>query len=146
MPHPALPSIVQQVIDEIWTKGDLEVADRLFTPEYTNHGGLIPDLVQGPEAIKVSVTMYRLAFPGLQIVVDDLSVDGNTATLRWEARTGASSSGAPRHDADETVSMAGAMVVRFEDGRIAESWTSWNQAEALRRFRRDGASEPDFAA
>jgi len=39
------------------------VADEVFSPDYTNHGGLIPDLVRGPEAIKISVALYRIAFP-----------------------------------------------------------------------------------
>jgi hypothetical protein len=145
MPQPALPTIVQRVIDEIWTRGDLELADRLFTPEYTNHGGLIPDLIHGPEAIKVSVAMYRLAFPELRIVVDELTVDGDTATFRWAAH-GGTAGGSPAPAGARKVAMAGGMIIRIEAGRIAESWTSWNQEEALRRFRRDGASEPDFAA
>jgi predicted ester cyclase len=143
-----LPDLVQQVVDEIWTRGDLELADRLFTPDYINHGGLIPDLVHGPEAIKVSVAMYRLAFPGLRIVVEDLMVDGNTATFRWAAH-GGTPSGSPGPAAARRVSMAGGMIVRIDDGRIAESWTSWNQEEALRRFSLNVTSretDTDFAA
>ena len=148
MPQPTLPTIIQRVVDEIWTRGDLELADRLFTPEYINHGGLIPDLVQGPEAIKVSVAMYRLAFPGLQILVDDLTVDGNTATFRWAAH-GGTAGGSPGPAGARKVSMAGGMIVRIEAGRIAESWTSWNQEEALRQFRLNGTSrgsDTGFAA
>ena len=54
---------MRQVIEEIWNDGDLELADQVFALDYINHGGLIPDLVRGPEAIKVSVALYWLAFP-----------------------------------------------------------------------------------
>ena len=51
-------------VEAIWNRGALEAADALFAPDYVNHGGLIPDLVRGPEAIKVGVALYRTAFPG----------------------------------------------------------------------------------
>ena len=45
--------LVRRAVEEIWNGGDLALADVLFAPDYVNHGGLIPDLVRGPEAIKV---------------------------------------------------------------------------------------------
>ena len=78
--------LVRQVIEEIWN-GDLELADQVFAPDYVNHGGLIPDLVRGPEAIKVSVALYRLAFPEFRVAVVDLLAQGQTVALRWAAHT-----------------------------------------------------------
>lgn len=56
-------ALVRRGIDAIWNRGELVVADELFGPDYVNHDGLIPDLVHGPEAIKISVALYRVAFP-----------------------------------------------------------------------------------
>ena len=33
--------LVRRAIDAIWNRGDLDVADALFAPDYINHGGLI---------------------------------------------------------------------------------------------------------
>ena len=77
--------LVRQVIEEIWNGGDLELADQVFAPDYVNHGGLIPDLVRGPEAIKISVALYRLAFPEFRVAVVDLLAQGQTVALRWAA-------------------------------------------------------------
>ena len=52
-----------RAIEAIWNGGDFTVADALFAPGYVNHGGLIRDLVRGPEALKVAVALYRAAFP-----------------------------------------------------------------------------------
>jgi hypothetical protein len=49
------------LIEAIWSPGELEMADALFTHDYANHGGLIPDLIRGPEAIKLSVVLYHSA-------------------------------------------------------------------------------------
>src|SRR5688572_2394875 len=62
-------AVVRRAIDEIWNQGVLETADALFAPAYINHGGLIPDLVRGPEAIKVGVALYRTAFPDFHVAV-----------------------------------------------------------------------------
>jgi hypothetical protein len=49
------------LIEAIWVRGELKVADALFTHDYIHHGGLISDLIRGPEAIKLSVVLYRSA-------------------------------------------------------------------------------------
>lgn len=50
-------TVVRRVVEAMWNQGDLDVADVLFTANYINHAGLIPDLVRGPEAMKVSVAL-----------------------------------------------------------------------------------------
>src|ERR1700693_2794284 len=79
-------ALVQRVIDEIWNAGNVDLADELFAPAYVNHGGLIPDLVEGPEGIKFSVAFYHTAFPDLHVAVDDLTVDKDAVILSWTAR------------------------------------------------------------
>jgi hypothetical protein len=77
--------LVRQAIDEIWNGGHLELADQIFSSDYVNHGGLIPDLVHGPEAIKVSVVLYRRAFPQFRLTVIDLFAQEQSIALRWAA-------------------------------------------------------------
>lgn len=120
--------LLQLVVEEIWNHGDLELADALFTDDYLNHGGLIPDLIRGPEAIKRSVALYRSAFPAFQISVDVLTSDHETVEFRWVA-----------HDqpplmnglADTRNGMRGITRCRFRGGQIAESWTVWDSRVAL---------------
>ena len=120
-------ALVQRVVDEIWNAGNLELADALFAPTYINHGGLIPDLVQGPEGMKFSVAFYRAAFPGLHVVVDDLAVDKDAVTLRWTA--------AGQAAADATMgTLTGVTRSLVANGHILESWTSWDAELALQRL------------
>jgi predicted SnoaL-like aldol condensation-catalyzing enzyme len=117
MPTSELVNVIRMVIEEVWNQGALDRADIFFAPDYINHGGLIPDVVRGPEAIKFSVALYRLAFPALQIAIEDLAVDGEIATLRWTAR------GEP---AGAGHALSGVTYSRFAGRRIAESWTYWD--------------------
>lgn len=120
--------IVQRVIDVIWNQGNLEVADVLFADDYVNHGGLITDLVRGPEAIKVSVALYRRAFPDLYVEAEELTAEGAAVVIHWTAH-----SRPPLVDcyAGAESSLKGITRCRLESGRIAESWTTWDSKAAL---------------
>ena len=117
--------LVRQVIEEIWNGGDLTLADRLFAADYINHGGLIPDLVQGPEAIKISVALYRAAFPQFRIAVLDLLAQGPMVALRWTAHKTARGNGADGVPDGGTGPLLGMTFGRVHGGQIVESWTCW---------------------
>jgi hypothetical protein len=119
-----------RVIEAIWNRGELAVADELFDPDYVNHDGLIPDLVHGPEAIKVSVALYRIAFPHLHITVDEMSMDGETVVIHWTARRDTPGPAHNAGSADQAL-LTGMTRTRFSGGRIAESWTQWGGAQVL---------------
>jgi SnoaL-like polyketide cyclase len=119
------------VVDEIWNGGKLEVADTLFGEGYVNHGGLIPDLLRGPEAIKLSVALFRSAFPDFHVTVDDVAIDKDATVVRWVAH-----SRPPRVDGrtNNKSGLRGITRFRIESGQIAESWTVWDSRTALVRL------------
>jgi predicted SnoaL-like aldol condensation-catalyzing enzyme len=127
-------ALAYRVVEEIWNGADLGVADVLFAPAYVNHGGLISDLVRGPEAIKISVTLYRTAFPDLHIIIDHVIAEKDLIAVHWTARrahpdhlTGSASKGS--HETS-----TGITLCRLASGKIVESWTSWDTASALGRL------------
>jgi predicted ester cyclase len=123
-------ALVRRAVDAIWNRGELDVADALFATDYVNHDGLITDLVRGPEAIKVSVALYRTAFPDLQIIVDDLTANGDSVLLHWTARGAPAadpSSGAPT----TARTLTGTLTSRLAGGKIVESWVQWDRDDAL---------------
>ena len=46
-------ALVRRAVEAIWNRGELDQADGLVAADYINHGGLIPDVVRGPEAVKL---------------------------------------------------------------------------------------------
>ena len=115
-------NVTRRVVDEIWNRGALHVADELFAVDYVNHGGLIVDMVRGPEAIKVSVALYRLAFPTFYVTIDEVIADGDMVVLCWTAH---------RARVETTESMTGMTRSRHVGGTIVESWTTWDQVGVL---------------
>jgi len=115
-----IAGIVRVVIEEIWNKGTLDLADELFAHDYVNYGGLIPDLTRGPEAIKISVLLCHLAFPDMLVVEKDLLIVGDMVELHWVAYG--------THASNKTAKAAleGVIICRFAGRQIAESWMYWD--------------------
>jgi hypothetical protein len=126
--------VVRQAVERIWNCGDLCVADLLFERAYVNHGGLIINFVNGPEAIKTSVALYRTAFPDLHITIDRLVPDGEMVDLDWAAHglPDAHTLDAAHGNHGET--LTGTTRSRLCGGQIVESWTTWDRESALRRL------------
>jgi len=123
--------LVRLAIEAIWNRGELDVADTLFAADYVNHDGVIADIVLGPESIKVSAAFYRLAFPDLHVIVEELTTDDEMVVLRWRASRGADGTA----DTWSQKSMTGITRSRVAGGKIIESWTEWNRAVALHDLR-----------
>jgi predicted SnoaL-like aldol condensation-catalyzing enzyme len=127
-------ALVRRAVKEILNQGDLDLADLLFAPTYINHGGLIPDLVHGPEAIKIGVCLYRTAFPGLHVTVEALVAEGETVALRWSASSAPPSARPHVAGAVQRETLTGTTFGRLAHGQIAESWTFWDRANVLKRL------------
>ena len=82
-------------------------------------------MVRGPEAIKISVVLSRLAFPAFRVVVVDLVAEQQTVALRWAAHGTPLPAGPPPADA-----LHGMTFTRMVAGQIVESWTCWESSPA----------------
>ena len=130
-------ALVRRAVTEIWNDLDIHLADALFGPDYVNHGGLIPDLVTGPESIKSAVVLWHTAFPRLYLLEEALVAERNLVELTWIAGNDSESpidlaSGGRRTARGRTL-----MVCAGE--QITESWTTWDcfvSGEALAAHRR----------
>ena len=136
--------LIRRVIEEICNKGRLDVADELFTTEYKNHGGLILDLVRGPESFKVSIALHRHAFPNIIYAVENVRMYGRMLMCDWIVRRLSSTT----NDADETLTatgeLRGQMLCRIIDGQIAESWMRWDRAATFNQLGFIALSQDDF--
>jgi SnoaL-like polyketide cyclase len=133
--------LVRRAVEEIWNQGTLDMADVLFATDYTNHAGLITNLVRGPEAIKISVAFYRTAFPNLHIIIDALTANRDAVLLRWTARSSALPAGSAA--SAPPGALAGMIVSRVAGGQIVESWAHWDQVGVLERLGLRHANAPD---
>jgi hypothetical protein len=123
-----------RAIEAICNRGELDIADALFAPDYINHGGLIPDLVHGPEALKVAVALYRAAFPNFSMTLEPLRTRGSVVLLRWTARQRPTVNQDDAPPARAVGVVTGIARGRLVGDQIAESWTRWDAPRALRQL------------
>jgi predicted SnoaL-like aldol condensation-catalyzing enzyme len=76
-------AIVVQLYEEIFNKGDLDLADKLVAPNVVIHDPQIPSgAPDGPQGLKFAVTMLRTAFPDNHHTIEDLVAEGDKVVVR----------------------------------------------------------------
>jgi len=60
-------AIVRRLFEELWNKGNLSVADQLFSPNYAHHDPSTPDFGRGPESERKRATPLPHCLPGPSI-------------------------------------------------------------------------------
>ena len=112
-------AVARRVLHEVVQKGNLDVVDELIAPEYRYSAPGNPE-VRGPEGYKQLVTMYRSAFPDMQMTEDDIVAEGDKVVTRWTAR------GTHRGElmgippTGKQINVTGMVIARIAGGKIVE--------------------------
>jgi steroid delta-isomerase-like uncharacterized protein len=131
----------RRVLDEAFSKGNLDVIDEVCAEGYVNHDPIMGD--QSADAVKETISSYRAAFPDLSFTVDDIFAAGDKVVTRW---TGSGTfenefmGQAPTGEKGDPISGVG--IDRYEDGKIVESWGQWDTLG----FMRNIGAIPDTAS
>jgi predicted ester cyclase len=121
---------VRRMFDEIINAGDLDVADELFAPDYVDHGPM--GEMQGIDAFKDVVRMWRAAVPDVRCTVEDWFESGEMAA--WNIRvTGTHTGdmmGIPA--TGRSFEYVTPNIGRFgDDGRAVEHWADQGMFQFL---------------
>lgn len=115
-------AIVRRHFEELWTKGDLDVADEIYSPGAIGHCGTLPDQVDFPESEKQGVRDDLAAFPDGRATVLIQIAEGDMVLTRWLFKGthlgplyGIPASG-------NEVAVTGFHLHRLTDGKIVEVW------------------------
>ncbi len=118
--------VIRRSFEELWNKGNLSLADELFTPNYEHHDTSSPDFGRGPESEKKRAALNHTAFPDLQLTIEDIIAEGQTVMARWSCRgthKGDLSGIAPT---GKQVTISGVSIARFTGGKMVEGWVNWD--------------------
>jgi len=118
-------TLVQREL-EMFSSGDLSIADEIYSEDYVGHDPAQPAPIRGIEEAKAEVAGYRAAFSDLQVAIDHQVAEGDYVVTRWTARG--------THDGElfgiaptgNSVTTTGITIVRIAGGKIAEDHTQWD--------------------
>jgi len=79
-------AVIRRVIEEVWNKGNLAVADEVIANNYVFDAA--GQEFKGPEGLKQAVTIYRTAFPDFHITIDDMVAEGDKVASRFTGSDG----------------------------------------------------------
>jgi len=120
-------AVVRRTFEELWNKGNLQLADEFFSSNYAHHDPSTPDVGRGPESEKKRVTLYRNAFPDLRLTVEGLYADGETVVARWSCtgtHKGELNGIAPT---GKRITITGTTIAHFSNGnKMVEGWINWD--------------------
>ena len=134
-------AIVRRFFTELWSNGNLTVADDIVDVDAINHDPAGSGLGMGPEATKRLVTMYRNAFPDLMLQPEQVVAEKGIVAIHWV------SSGTHRGEflgaapTGRRVQIDGISILQLERGKITEVFTRWDTLNLIRQFRGQEASE-----
>ncbi len=125
---------IRRVVEELYSRGDLAVAEELYSTNYIRHDPATPNVGTGVGAVKQVANTYRTAFPDLELTAEDVVAEGDKVLARWSARgthLGELQGAAPTGKRFE---ITGLTLMQFADGRIVEEWTNWDVLGMLRQL------------
>ena len=76
--------IARRLIEEVWSKGRIDLIDELVDPKFESKDPLIGTLNR--DGLREAVRTYRSAFPDLKFEVVSILAEGNYVSVRWIAR------------------------------------------------------------
>jgi steroid delta-isomerase-like uncharacterized protein len=124
----------RRVFDDAFNRGELGAMDEICLPTIVEHDAAMPEDTIGVEAAKQLIAGYRAAFPDLVLTIEEQVGEGDLVASRWTAHgthEGELMGVAPT---GKQATVSGITIDRFEDGRIAESWTNWDTLGLLKQL------------
>jgi steroid delta-isomerase-like uncharacterized protein len=125
-------AIVLRYTEEVWNQRNLDVLNELMTTDVINHSPIRLEL--DLETHKQIMSMYLNAFPEFHVTTDDLIAEGDKVVNRWTA-TGIHQGelmGVPA--TGKQVVWTGITVSRLADGKIVETWWSYDVLGILQQL------------
>ena len=127
-------AIVRELYEEVWNKRRLELFDEIISPSHALHDPTLTGAAVGPEAYKRQVTRFVTAFPDLRFTVEDILGETEKLAVAWTI------SGTHKGEymgipfTNKKISVDGITVHHFVNGKIMDSYVSWDALGMMRQL------------
>ena len=131
-------ALIQHAWEEIWNKKNLAHADEVFSAAREHHFGSTA-AVHGPDQVRTMVTTWLSAFPDYQCHVEEIIGEDDLVVMRLQfvgTHTGApiTISGRIASAKNRRFDETEMLMFRLRDGKIVESWATWDRLSFLEQL------------
>jgi len=118
-------ALIQRWFEEVWNNQRFEAIDQLLAAGVVSNGHDSNPI--GIVEMKKFVRAMLTGFPDIHFALDEPVSQGDRASAFWRARMTHSGIFMGIAPTGRQVSIFGIAMARFRDGKIVESWNSWDQ-------------------
>ena len=126
-------AIVRRLLEGFFNTGDPDAADEVLAPEYIDHSPSTTE-TRGVDNIKRSVGEWRTAFPDTIQTVEDMVAEGDKVAARWITRATHQGEFMGIPATGNRIEVAGFGIFRIADGKIVESWDTFDAATMMQQL------------
>ena len=121
----------RRIFDEVASKGNLGVISELVASNHVYHSN--PQL-SGIDGQKKMVTMYRTAFPDLELTVEDQIAEGDKVVSRITIRGTHKGDLMGTPPTGKHVTITAISIMRFADNKVVEEWELVDEAGMMQQL------------
>lgn len=109
----------RRVIEEGFSKGNVDALNDCFPPTYTEHQFDLPSTL---EEFKGSIRYLRNTFDNFSLTIEDIVADGDKVWARMTGRGTNNKEFMGRPPTGKSFAITVIDICRFENGKIVEHW------------------------
>jgi predicted ester cyclase len=125
-------ALERRMVDEALNNGNLAVVEEGLTPDFVYHGP--SGEVKGIPDYKEFLTRLRTYYPDIHVTIEDIVAEGNMVVTRTTSTFTFTGKNGTVNPTGKKVTMAGSIMDRFRDGKIAETWELYDRLDLYQQL------------
>lgn len=119
-------SVARLMLREVWSNGDLPLIDELVSAEHIHHDPLVPEPIEGRQALKEWITAVRAGAPDLTKTVNGSFIDGDAVVVTYTTTGTHEGEIVGIAPTNRSFSVDGVYVFHLAEGEITETIDTWD--------------------
>ena len=114
--------LVRRFYEEVWNRGNLDVADEIFAGDYVRHDLRPGNALPGPAGQKKIAADFRAAFPDLHMRIDLIVAEEDLVVARWTTEGTNTGQWGDVPPTGKYARFSGVNIFRIAQGKVVELW------------------------
>lgn len=115
-------ALIRRFYEEVWGKGNLDVADDIFAGDYVRHDLRPGNPLPGAAGQKQIAADFRAAFPDLQSTIDLVVAEADLVVARWTVEGTHTGQWGNVPPTGKHAKFSGVNIFRIANGKVVELW------------------------